>query len=212
MNVPTGKLQHELKKKRPFESPEQEAILNLLRTNDQFQNRFGKLFREYDVTSSQYNVLRILRGEGKPMPCLEIADRMIQVVPAMTGLLDRLEKQELICRERCTRDRRVVYIELTDKARQLLEQMDGPVMEQHRTLIGHLNRTELKELSRLLEKARFVAHQIPADRHVWLQVLRGSVSVAGETLSASDGMAVSDELSLVITGLSKFEIMLLNLT
>lgn len=72
-----GQLQRELKKKRPFESPEQEAVLNILRTNDQFQNRFGRLFREYGLTPSQYNVLRILRGEGKPMPCLEIGERMI---------------------------------------------------------------------------------------------------------------------------------------
>ncbi len=80
-----SRLQDELKKKRPFELAEQEAILNILRTSDLFQNRFGRLLREYDLTQSQYNVLRILRGEGKPMPCLEIGDRMIQVVPAMTG-------------------------------------------------------------------------------------------------------------------------------
>ncbi len=149
-----SRLQQELRKKRPFESPEQEAILNILRTNDQIQNRFGRLFREFDLTSSQYNVLRILRGEGKPMPCLEIGDRMIQVVPAMTGLLDRLEKQGLVHRERCTQDRRVVYVTLTESARDLLKRMDGPVKELHKQLIGHLTQPELKELSRLLEKAR----------------------------------------------------------
>lgn len=149
-----SRLQDELKKKRPFELPEQEAILNILRTSDQFQNRFGRLLREYDLTQSQYNVLRILRGEGKPMPCLEIGDRMIQVVPAMTGLLDRLEKQGFVQRERCTEDRRVVYVELTDAARELLQRMDDPVTELHKQLIGHLTQAELKELSRLLEKAR----------------------------------------------------------
>lgn len=149
-----SRLQDELKKKQPFDLPEQEAILNILRTSDQFQNRFGRLFREYDLTHSQYNVLRILRGEGKPMPCLEIGDRMIQVVPAMTGLVDRLEKQGLVHRERCTEDRRVVYVELTDAARELLQRMDDPVTELHKQLIGHLTQAELKELSRLLEKAR----------------------------------------------------------
>ncbi len=157
-----GKLQLELKKKRPFDSPEQEAILNILRTSDQFQNRFGRLLREYDLTPSQYNVLRILRGEGKPLPCLEISERMIQVVPAMTGLLDRLEKQELIKRERCTDDRRVVYVELTEKASLLLERMDQPMTDQHRDMIGHLTRAELKELSRLLEKARTSAEEVSA--------------------------------------------------
>ena len=150
----SGQLQQELKKKQPFESPEQEAILNILRTNDRFQNSFGRLFREYGLTASQYNVLRILRGEGKPMPCLEVADRMIQVVPAITGLIDRLEKQELVSRKRCTEDRRVVYIEITKKALGLLKKMDEPLTELHRRLVGHLSRSELKELSRLLEKAR----------------------------------------------------------
>lgn len=149
-----GRLKAELKKKRPFDSPEQEAILNLLRTNDQFQNRFGRLFREFGLTSSQYNVLRILRGEGQPMPCLEIADRMIQVVPAMTGLVDRLEKQGLVARQRCDRDRRVIYIRLTEKGSGVLSELDQPVLKLHRELIGHLTRSELRELSRLLEKAR----------------------------------------------------------
>ena len=147
-------LQHELKKKRPFESAEQEALLNILRSGDQFQNRVGKLFREYGLTSSQYNVLRILRGEGQPLPCLEIADRMIQVVPAITGLVDRLEKEEFVRRQRCTEDRRVIYIEITDKGLAVLKQLDEPVMELHKQLIGHLTRGELKKLNRLLEKAR----------------------------------------------------------
>ncbi len=150
----TNKLQNELKKKRPFESPEQEAALNVLRTNDQLQNRFLRLFREYGVTPSQYNILRILRGEGKPMPSLEIGERMIQVVPAMTGLIDRLEKQSLVRRERCLEDRRVIYIVLTEEGEQLLAKLDEPVAELHRALLGHLSKSELAEPSRLLEKAR----------------------------------------------------------
>jgi DNA-binding MarR family transcriptional regulator len=149
-----SQLQRELKKRKPFESPEIEAILNLMRTGDQFANRFGRLFRQYGLTSSQYNVLRILRGEGKPMPSLEIADRMVQVVPAITGLIDRLEKQELVQRQRCSEDRRVVYINLTPKAIKLLKQIDQPDVELHNQLMGHLTRKELKELSRLLAKAR----------------------------------------------------------
>ena len=129
-------------------------MLNILRTNDQFQNRFLRLFREYGLTPSQYNVLRILRGEAQPMPCLDVADRMIQVVPAITGTLDRLEKQQLVRRQRCTEDRRVVYVEITKKGLELLARIDEPVDQLHRQLIGHLTRAELKELNRLLEKAR----------------------------------------------------------
>jgi DNA-binding MarR family transcriptional regulator len=149
-----SQLQRELKKKRPFDSPEQEAGINILRTNDQLQNRLGRFFRGYGLTSSQYNVLRILRGEGKPMPSLNIAERMIQVVPAITGLIDRLEKQGLVERRRCDDDRRVVYVEITAKAKTLLEQMDEPLSAVHRELMGHMTRSELNELSRLLAKAR----------------------------------------------------------
>ena len=88
------------------------------------------------------------------MPSLEIASRMVQVVPAITGLIDRLEKQDLVERERCSIDRRVVHIRLTDKAVALLRKIDQPGIELHKKLIGHLTKKELNELSRLLEKAR----------------------------------------------------------
>ncbi|WP_437227935.1 MarR family winged helix-turn-helix transcriptional regulator [Planctomicrobium sp. SH661] len=149
-----SQLQKELKKKKPFDQPEQEAILNLLRTSDLFQNRFGRLLRTYEITESQYNVLRILRGEGKPLPCLEVASRMIQVVPAITGLVDRLEKQGLVSRHRCEEDRRVIFVDLTPRAKTLLAELDQPVRDLHEQLIGHLTKSELAELSRLLEKAR----------------------------------------------------------
>ena len=111
-----SRLQRELKKRLPFDSLEQEANLNVLRTTDLLQNRLGRFFREYGLTPSQYKVLRILRGEGKPLPSLEIGSRMIQLVPAMTGLIDRLEKQGLVNRRRCKEDRRVVYVEITPAA------------------------------------------------------------------------------------------------
>lgn len=148
------KLQRELKKKRPFESPEQEAALNVVRTNDQLQIRFSRLFRDYGLTPSQYNILRILRGEGQPLPILEIADRTVTVVPGITGLIDRLEQAELVRRERCEKDRRVIYVAITDKGTKTLTELDAPVLELHEKLMGHLSQAELKELSRLLEKVR----------------------------------------------------------
>lgn len=149
-----SRLQAELKKREPFGCPFQEAILNILRTSDQYDIRLARLFREYELTPSQYNVLRILRGEGKPLPCLEIADRLVHAVPAITGLLDRLEKGGLITRQRCTADRRVVYVDLTPAALKLLERLDQPLQETHQRLIGHLSPEELEQLISLLEKAR----------------------------------------------------------
>ncbi len=150
----TTTLQHEIKKRKPFATPEEEALLNLLKTNDQFDNRLGRLFREHGLTSSQYNVLRILRGEGKPLPSLEIADRLIQVVPAITGLIDRLEKQGLVKRRRCEEDRRVVYVELTGEGKNVLKRIDAPLAALRKKLLGHMSRTELHALTKLLEKAR----------------------------------------------------------
>ena len=147
-------LQRELKKKRPFESLEQEAMLNIARTNDQQVIRFARLFRQHDLTPSQYNILRILRGEGAPLPSLEIANRTITVVPGITGLIDRLEKSGFVVRERCQKDRRVIYVALTEKGRKTLAELDEPLQELHKKLLGHLTKTELKELIRLLEKAR----------------------------------------------------------
>ncbi len=149
-----GRLQRELKKKRPFESPEPEAILNIARTADRFGICFSRLFREHGLTSSQYNVLRILRGEGKPLPILEIADRLIAAVPGITGLIDRLEGMGLVTRERSTEDRRVVFVAITAKGLDLLAGLDEPLAALHTRLIGHLTQAELKELIRLLEKAR----------------------------------------------------------
>lgn len=148
------KLQRELKKKRPFESLEQEAALNVLRTNDQIQIRFTRLFRDYGLTPSQYNILRILRGEGKPLPILEIANRTVTVVPGITGLIDRLEQAGFARRERCEKDRRVIYVAITAQGTKVLAELDKPVLSHHEKLMGHLSLAELKELSRLLEKVR----------------------------------------------------------
>ncbi len=148
------RLQQELKKKRGFDSPQQEAILGLVRTSDRTQIEFVRLFREFGLTPSQYNILRILRGEGAPLPILEIASRTITVVPGITGLVDRLEKAELIKRARCKEDRRVVYISLTNKAGTVLKQLDGPLEKLHQRVMHGLSATEVKQLIGLLDKLR----------------------------------------------------------
>src|SRR5438874_5488880 len=135
----TPKLQHELKKKRPFVSPEEEALLSVVRTSDQLQICSARLLREHGLTPSQYNILRILRGEGKPLPILEIASRTITVVPGITGLIDRLEQAGFVNRLRCEKDRRVIYVALTDKGIETVSQLDEPVLALHKNLMGHLS-------------------------------------------------------------------------
>src|SRR6516164_6282483 len=150
----TAKLQRELGKKRPFESPQEEAALAVLRTGDQVQHRFARLFRQHGLFPSQYNVLRILRGEARPLPILEIASRTITVVPGITGLIDRLEQAGFVNRLRCEKDRRVIHVALTNRGIETLAALDEPLLALHRKLLGHLTQAEMKELIRLLEKVR----------------------------------------------------------
>jgi len=159
----TASLQREIKKKRPFDRPEHEAVLNLLRTADQLQIRFARLFRRFGLTPQQYNILRILRGEGRPLPILEIAARMITVVPGITGLIDRLEAASLVERKRCDQDRRVIYVAIAPQAVEILGQIDEPLTALHKKILGHMTAAELSSLSRLLEKARQPAGDAAAD-------------------------------------------------
>ena len=135
-------------------SMEQEAILALFRTSDRMQHRFARLFREYGLTPSQYNILRILRGEGKPMPCLEIAQRTITVVPGITGLIDRLAEAGFVQRQRSEEDRRVVNVSITTAGEEVLARLDEPLLSLHRKLLTEFSAGELSDLVRLLEKAR----------------------------------------------------------
>ena len=157
-----AKLQDELRKQKPFESLEQEAALNLFRTSDRLQHRLAQLFREHGLTPSQYNILRILRGEGKPLPCLEIAHRTITVVPGITGLIDRLEEAGMVKRQRSEEDRRVVNVSITAAGKEVLDKLDEPLRQLHRRLLAHFSQQELTLLVQLLEKARQKCEE-PAD-------------------------------------------------
>lgn len=147
-----GSLQADLKKREPFGCAEQEAMIGLWRVSDWSMNRFGALFREYELTSSQYNVLRILRGAGEPLPVQEVACRMIQPVPAMTGLVDRLEKASLVQRRRISDDRRVIHVALMKKGEAVLKKLDKPVVELHEKVMAGLSKSEVKQLVGLLGK------------------------------------------------------------
>ena len=94
-------IQSELKQNKPFSSREEELVLNIIRTADQLQRGLAQLFSDLGLTGTQYNALRILRGAGEAgLACGEIADRMVTRDPDITRLLDRLDKQGLISRNR----------------------------------------------------------------------------------------------------------------
>jgi MarR family 2-MHQ and catechol resistance regulon transcriptional repressor len=132
-------------------SPQYYAGVSLIRTADSISNRFGRLLREQGLTNQQYNVLRILRREGRALPSLEVAERLIQQVPAITGLIDRLEKQSLVVRRRCEQDRRVIWVEITPAGLELLSRLDQPVEELTQRLFAQFSIEQLQRLTELLE-------------------------------------------------------------
>lgn len=152
--LPHGDLQDELKKRGPFESLQQESMLSILRTSDLLENRTARLLRTYDLTLSQYNALRIMRGEGKPMPCLEVADRMIQVAPAITRVIDQLVDRGWIKKTQSESDRRVFLVEISTKGKSLLRKIDGPIEQVHQSLLGHVPDKDLKALVQTLQTIR----------------------------------------------------------
>src|SRR5258706_7915705 len=118
-------LQAELKQNVPFTSREQEAYLALLRTTDALESQVEAKLKEFGLTGTQYNALRILRGAGREgIPCSEIGERMITRDPDVTRLLDRLQKRGLVKRTRGQQDRRVVCGKITAAGLKLLREVE----------------------------------------------------------------------------------------
>lgn len=150
-----GLLQRELNKKNCFDLPEQEVFLSLLRTTSLLENVAERFFREYGLSIATFNVLRILRAAGKDgKTCSQIGEDMVARVPDVTRLVDRLEEAGLVKRSRERDDRRVVRVTLMPQGLEVVDKLNGPVLELHRLQLGHLTKSELSELTRLLERAR----------------------------------------------------------
>ena len=141
---------------RPRRAPcrEEAAFLDLVRTTDLLARRPAQVLKTEDLSTTQYNVLRILRGSPDGLTCGLIAERMITRDPDITRLLDRLEKRGLVSRCRTTRDRRAVLTRITPEGLLLLGRLDEPVQEAHRAQLGHMGRARLQQLAELLEACR----------------------------------------------------------
>ena len=131
-------LAEEIKKRFPFDSPAEEAFLNLARTHAQLTGPLDGLFKRHGVSPAKYNILRILRGAARVgdgckagLPSLEVAQRMITRLPDITRLVDGLEAAGLV-----------------------LRRLDKPVLEMVEALLKHMSKQDLADLGRLLVKAR----------------------------------------------------------
>jgi DNA-binding MarR family transcriptional regulator len=145
----------ELRQRKPFESLEHEAYLNLVRTATALMRREAELLKAHDLTPAQFNVLRILRGAGSDgLICREISERMLTYDPDVTKLLDRLEARGLVTRERQVEDRRAITARITPDGLRMLHNVDKPMLDLVTAMLGHLGERKLRTLSALLEAAR----------------------------------------------------------
>ena len=150
-----GKLQAEIKQNKPFVNLEQEAMLGLLRTAAMLDHANDEVLRPFGVTGTQFNVLRILRGAGTSGLCgREIGERMINRVPDVPRLLDRLETAGLISRERDPSDRRHVTARITEKGLDLVKEIVAVSVPPTEERFRQLSQAQLKALIEALDIMR----------------------------------------------------------
>jgi DNA-binding MarR family transcriptional regulator len=137
---------------------EEQAFLAVIKTSEKLQRLVAEMLKEHGLSSTQYNALRILRGAGaEGSTCSEIGERMINRDPDITRLLARLEGRKLVARRRDRNDRRVIMTSITPVGLDLLRNLDKPVVQFHRKMLGHLGPQQLKSLIDLLDTARETA-------------------------------------------------------
>lgn len=148
-------LKQEIAQQKPFDSVAEEALLNLMRTADAAGREFQRLVKPWGITSTQYNVLRILRGaQPQGLTCSAIGARMITADPDITRLLARLKAMKLVLQRRDKNDRRVVWTQIAPQGLELLEQLHSTVDRFPGEFFARLNESEQSELIRLLEQTR----------------------------------------------------------
>ena len=148
----SGTIAKQLKQQRPFSSPEQEALLGLRMAAARLLAPWERFLKtEADLSTSQYNVLRILRGSHPTgLTCGEIGERTIARDPDVTRLVDRLVGRGLVKRARSETDRRVVQVDITQKGLDLLRELDPHVQRMPRAMLGHVSQARLRLLSKLV--------------------------------------------------------------
>lgn len=151
-------VQDEIQQSRPFASVAEEGVVTLLRTADTVRRALSEVVAPHGITLQQYNVLRILRGAGEDgLPTLDVAARMIETTPGITRLLERLERKSLVTRRRCPNDQRRVLCFASEAALDTLRDLDGPLSDAGRQLLGPLGAARTTELIQLLNDARAAA-------------------------------------------------------
>jgi DNA-binding MarR family transcriptional regulator len=148
-------MERTLKPKRAPQTPlEAQVFVSLMRTADALARSAEALLKPFNLSGTQYNILRILRGAGENgLACREVGCRLISRDPDLTRLLDRMESRGLISRAREAQDRRVVKTRITAEGLRLLAELDKPMRDLHRRQLRHFSQKQLRQFSNLLDRA-----------------------------------------------------------
>ncbi len=136
-------------------SEAKKAVLNIIYTQNVVNDSFSEILKPYDLSSEQYNVLRILRGQkGQPANMFVIQERMLAKTSNTTRLVDKLLLKDFVTREVCPENRRKIEVHITQKGLDVLTSLDPKVIEHEEKFAANLNPQELVQLNELLEKFR----------------------------------------------------------
>ncbi len=136
-----------------FRNQYQKGIVNFIYTYNWMNEKMKNIFERENITGQQFNILRILRGAGKPISTLQIRERMLDNMSDTSRIVDRLVLKSLVKKSLCPGDKRLVDVVITEKGKKLLERMDKYETEMD-AIFGKLNETEVKTLNKLLDKIR----------------------------------------------------------
>ena len=141
-------------KQSEFKSPYSKAIINIIYTNNWLQSLQVEIFKPFDLTLQQYNVLRILRGQyPEPITVIAIIERMLDKMSNASRLVDKLLAKNLVIRKLCPNDRRAVDVLITEKGMNILAEIDK-LQEKWEDQLHGLTENEALALSDLLDKMR----------------------------------------------------------
>jgi DNA-binding MarR family transcriptional regulator len=139
---------------KEFKDPYNKLVVNFLYTHSYIVTAQNALFKPYDLSPEQYNVLRILRGQnGVPATVSSIQDRMLNKMSNASRLVEKLKQKGLVKREECPKDRRQVDVVITLNGLEILEELEVKVDESNRSFV-HLSLDEVAQMNDLLDKMR----------------------------------------------------------
>lgn len=147
------RIEEAIKVKR-FPSPQQKLSINLIYTHMWAYDQLQAFFGEYGLTSQQYNILRILRGQyPNGLSTSGILERMMEKNAGVSRLVDRLVKKNLVEKSVSPADKRLVDVTISARGLEIVEAMDRA---RHRIdeIYSNLEESEIDLLNNLLDKLR----------------------------------------------------------